>query len=108
MSAFTPLLRVKRTSPSQLRSDVFAPNRKWLIVVPPNTPATSKAPSDAIGQAANNPELKAKAEKSGEPLQYIPADKAKAAFDKALAVYEKYKSALARKWLTVCDRPVDT
>jgi tripartite-type tricarboxylate transporter receptor subunit TctC len=68
------------------------------IVAPPNTPANIvKILSDAIGQAANNPELKAKAEKTGEPLQYIPSDKAKAAFDKALAVYEKYKPALARK-----------
>lgn len=68
------------------------------IVGPPNLPADIvKILSDALGQAANNPELKAKAAKSGEPLQYIPADKAKAAFDKALSVYEKYKSALARK-----------
>jgi tripartite-type tricarboxylate transporter receptor subunit TctC len=68
------------------------------IVGPPNTPpAIVKALSDAIGKAANNPELKAKADKTGEPLQYIPASGAKAAFDKALAVYEKYKSALARK-----------
>jgi putative tricarboxylic transport membrane protein len=68
------------------------------IVGPPNMPADIvKILSDALGQAANNPELKAKAAKSGEPLQYIPAGKAKAAFDKALSVYEKYKSALARK-----------
>jgi tripartite-type tricarboxylate transporter receptor subunit TctC len=68
------------------------------IVGPPNTPPQIvKILSDAIGQAANNPELKAKAEKSGEPLQFIPASNAKAAFDKALAIYEKYKSALARK-----------
>ncbi|MPZ41487.1 MAG: tripartite tricarboxylate transporter substrate binding protein [Rhizobiales bacterium] len=69
-----------------------------FIVGPPKTPANIvKILSDAIGQAASNPELKAKAEKSGEPLDYIPAANAKAAFDKALAVYEKYKSAIARK-----------
>jgi tripartite-type tricarboxylate transporter receptor subunit TctC len=68
------------------------------IAGPPNTPADIvKILSEALGKAANDPELKAKAEKSGEPLQYISASGAKAAFDKALAVYEKYKSALARK-----------
>lgn len=68
------------------------------IVAPPNTPANIvKVLSDAIGQAASNPELKAKAEQSGEPLAYIPAANAKAAFDKALTIYEKYKSAIARK-----------
>jgi tripartite-type tricarboxylate transporter receptor subunit TctC len=68
------------------------------VVGPPDTPADIvKILSDAMGQAANNPELKAKAEKSGEPLQFIPAGNAKAAFDKALAIYEKYKSALVRK-----------
>ena len=47
------------------------------------------------GRRPTIPELKAKAEKTGEPLEFIPAGKAKAAFDKALAIYEKYKSAIA-------------
>jgi tripartite-type tricarboxylate transporter receptor subunit TctC len=68
------------------------------IVGSPGTPANIvKVLSDALGQAASNPELKAKAEKTGEPLEYIPAANAKAAFDKALAIYEKYKAAIARK-----------
>ena len=68
------------------------------IVAPPGTPADIvKILSDALGQAANNPELKAMAAKTGEPLDYIPTANAKAAFDKALAIYEKYKKAIARK-----------
>jgi tripartite-type tricarboxylate transporter receptor subunit TctC len=68
------------------------------VVAPPGTPANIvKILSDALGQAANNPELKAMAEKTGEPLDYVPAANAKAAFDKALAIYEKYKKAIARK-----------
>jgi len=68
------------------------------VVAPPGVSANVlKILSDTIGRAASNPELKAKAEKSGEPLDFIPASGARAAFDKALAVYEKYKTAIARK-----------
>ena len=68
------------------------------IVAPPGTPADIvKILSDALGQAANNPELKAMAAKTGEPLDYIPSSSAKAAFDKALTIYEKYRTAIARK-----------
>jgi tripartite-type tricarboxylate transporter receptor subunit TctC len=68
------------------------------IVAPPGTPENIvKILSDALGQAANNPELKAMAAKTGEPLDYVPSSGAKAAFDKALAIYEKYKTAIARK-----------
>jgi tripartite-type tricarboxylate transporter receptor subunit TctC len=68
------------------------------VVAPPATPAnTVKILSDALGKAADNPELKAMAAKSGEPLEFIPSDRAKVAFDKALAIYEKYKTAIARK-----------
>lgn len=68
------------------------------VVAPPQTPANIvKILSDAIGKAASDPELKAKAEKSGEPLEFIPAEGAEAAFKKALAIYEKYKTAIARK-----------
>jgi tripartite-type tricarboxylate transporter receptor subunit TctC len=68
------------------------------VIAPPKTPADIvKVLSDALGQAAANPELKAKAEKSGEPLDYIPAEQAKAAFEKALSVYQKYKTAIIRK-----------
>ncbi len=68
------------------------------IVAPPQTPANIvKILSDAIGQAANNPELKAMAAKTGEPLDYVPAAQAEATFNKALAVYEKYKAAIRRK-----------
>jgi tripartite-type tricarboxylate transporter receptor subunit TctC len=69
-----------------------------FIVAPPGTPANIvKILSDSIGQAAANPELKAMAAKTGEPLEFIPADKAQAAFNKSLAIYEKYKDAIARK-----------
>jgi tripartite-type tricarboxylate transporter receptor subunit TctC len=68
------------------------------VVAPPNTPANIvKVLSDAMGKAAADPEAKARAEKSGEPLEFIPDVKAKAAFDKELAIYEKYKSAIVRK-----------
>jgi tripartite-type tricarboxylate transporter receptor subunit TctC len=68
------------------------------IVAPPKTPTNIvKILSDALGKAASNPELKAMAAKTGEPLDYIPAAQAEAAFNKALAVYEKYKSAIRRK-----------
>lgn len=69
-----------------------------FVVAPPGTPANIvKILSDAMGKAASNPELKAMAAKTGEPLDYIPAEQAEAAFNKALAVYEKYKEALRRK-----------
>lgn len=68
------------------------------VVAPPGTPANVvKTLSDALGKAANNPELKAMAAKTGEPLDYIPAAQAQAAFNKALAIYEKYKAAIVRK-----------
>jgi tripartite-type tricarboxylate transporter receptor subunit TctC len=68
------------------------------VVAPPGTPANIvKTLSDAMAAAADNPELKAKAQKSGEPLDFIPSAGAQAAFNKALAVYEKYKTAIARK-----------
>jgi tripartite-type tricarboxylate transporter receptor subunit TctC len=68
------------------------------VVAPPGTPANVvKILSDAMGAAANNPELKAKAAKTGEPLDFIPASGAQAAFNKALAIYEKYKKAIGRK-----------
>lgn len=69
-----------------------------FVVAPPGTPANVvKILSDAMGKAANDPELKATAAKTGEPLDFIPADRAQAAFNKALAVYEKYKVAISRK-----------
>jgi tripartite-type tricarboxylate transporter receptor subunit TctC len=68
------------------------------VVAPPGTPANVvKILSDALGKAASNPELKAMAAKTGEPLDYIPAAQAQAAFNKALAIYEKYKEAIRRK-----------
>ncbi len=35
--------------------------------------------------------------KTGEPLDFIPSSGAQAAFNKALKIYEKYKTAIARK-----------
>lgn len=68
------------------------------VIAPPDTPANiAGILSDAIGKAASDPELKAKAEKSGEPLDFIPASGAQAAFNKALKIYEKYKHAIVRK-----------
>ena len=68
------------------------------VVAPPGTPANIvKILSDALGKAASNPELKAMAAKTGEPLDYIPAAGAQAAFNKALAIYEKHKAAIRRK-----------
>lgn len=69
-----------------------------FIVAPPGTPEdVIKILSDAIGKAATSPELKAMAAKTGEPLDYIPAANAEAAFNKALTIYEKYKEAIRRK-----------
>lgn len=69
-----------------------------FIVAPPGTPENIiKILSDALGNAASNPELKAMAAKTGEPLDYVPAAKAEAAFNKSLAIYEKYKDAIRRK-----------
>jgi tripartite-type tricarboxylate transporter receptor subunit TctC len=70
---------------------------RYVVAAPGTSPDIVKILSDSIGQAAANPELKAMAEKTGEPLDFIPADKAQAAFNKALAIYEKYKAAIARK-----------
>jgi tripartite-type tricarboxylate transporter receptor subunit TctC len=68
------------------------------VVAPPKTPAAVvKTLSDAMQKASMDPELKARAAKTGEPLDFIPSAGAQAAFNKALKIYEKYKKAIARK-----------
>jgi tripartite-type tricarboxylate transporter receptor subunit TctC len=69
-----------------------------FVLAPPGTPDTiKKILSDAFANAVQDPELKAAAEKSGEPFAFLPAAEAKASGDRALALYLKYKSVLGRK-----------
>lgn len=69
-----------------------------FVLAPPGTPDNiKKTLSDAFAKAVQDPELKAAAEKTGEPFAFLPASEAKASGDRALALYLKYKSVLGRK-----------
>jgi tripartite-type tricarboxylate transporter receptor subunit TctC len=69
-----------------------------FVLAPPGTPDNiKKTLSDALAKAVQDPELKAAAEKSGEPFAFLPAGDAKASGDRALKLYLKYKSVLGRK-----------
>lgn len=69
-----------------------------FVLAPPGTPDNiKKILSDALAKAVQDPELKAAAEKSGEPFAFLPAAEAKASGDRALGLYLKYKSVLGRK-----------
>jgi len=65
---------------------------------PPGIPApVAKTLSDALVKAMSNPELAAKAEKTGEPFTPLGIDKAKAAADQSLALYLKYKAEISKR-----------
>jgi tripartite-type tricarboxylate transporter receptor subunit TctC len=68
------------------------------VLAPPGLPAgVTKALSDSLVKAMSNPELIDKADKTGEPLEPLGAGEAKAAADRALGLYLKYKEQLARQ-----------
>ncbi|HXF54049.1 MAG TPA: tripartite tricarboxylate transporter substrate binding protein [Hyphomicrobiaceae bacterium] len=68
------------------------------VLAPPGLPdAIRKTLSDAFAKAVQDPELKAAAEKSGEPFAFLPSDQAKASAERSLALYLKYKAVLGRK-----------
>lgn len=69
-----------------------------FVVGPPGLPpAITKALSDAMARAVQNPELQAIAEKSRQPFAFLPAEKAKANADRSLALYGKYKAAIQKR-----------
>ena len=68
------------------------------VLAPPGTPAAIvKILSDAMGKAAADPQLIELARKAGEPLSFLPTEQAKAAADKSLAVYTRYKGVIGRR-----------
>ena len=69
-----------------------------FVVGPPGLPREiTKALSDAMARAVQNPELQAIAEKSRQPFTFLPAEKAKATADRSLALYGKYKAAIQKR-----------
>jgi tripartite-type tricarboxylate transporter receptor subunit TctC len=67
-------------------------------LAPPGLPAPiAKTLSDSLMKAMNNPELAAKAEKTGEPFAPLAIHKAKAAADQSLALYLKYKVEISTR-----------
>ena len=69
-----------------------------FVVGPPGLPAEiTKALSDAMAKAVQDPELQAIAEKSNQPFAFLPADKAKANADRSIALYGKYKAAIQKR-----------
>jgi len=68
------------------------------VVGPPGLPAAiARALSDALTKAMANPELVAAAEKAKEPFAGLGLSEAKASAEKSIALYSKYKDALAKK-----------
>ncbi|MEX0752254.1 MAG: tripartite tricarboxylate transporter substrate binding protein [Xanthobacteraceae bacterium] len=66
------------------------------VVGPPGMPAdVVKTLSAGLEKAMTDPEVQKHADKEG--FAFLPADKAKASADKALALYSKYKAALVKK-----------
>ncbi|MGH8669027.1 MAG: tripartite tricarboxylate transporter substrate binding protein [Burkholderiales bacterium] len=69
-----------------------------FVVGPPGLPpAITKALSDAMAKAVQDPELQAIAQKSNQPFAFLPADKAKANADHSLALYGKYKASIQKR-----------
>lgn len=69
-----------------------------FVVGPPGlADSVTKALSDAMAKAVEDPELQALAQKSGEPFAFLPADQAKASADRSLAFYTKYKAAIQKR-----------
>ena len=68
------------------------------VLGPPGLPAAiTKTLSDSLVKAMTNPELAAKAEKTGEPFEPLGHDKAKPAADQSLALYLKYKVEISKR-----------
>jgi putative tricarboxylic transport membrane protein len=68
------------------------------VLAPPGLPAPiAKVLSDSLVKAMTNPELAAKAEKTGEPFEPLGFDKAKTAADQSLALYLKYKAEISQR-----------
>jgi tripartite-type tricarboxylate transporter receptor subunit TctC len=69
-----------------------------FVVGPPGLPAAiTKALSEAMARAVQDPQLQAIAEKSRQPFAFLPAEKAKANADRSLALYAKYKAAIQKR-----------
>jgi tripartite-type tricarboxylate transporter receptor subunit TctC len=68
------------------------------VLGPPGMPAAvTKTLSDSLVKAMKDPELAAKAEKTGEPFEPLGHDKAKTAADESLALYLKYKVEISQR-----------
>jgi putative tricarboxylic transport membrane protein len=66
-----------------------------FVVAPPGTPAsTVKILSASLMEVMKDPEVKKHAEKEG--FAPLPSDKAKAAVDRGIAIYTKYKAVLVK------------
>ncbi|MGA7487042.1 MAG: tripartite tricarboxylate transporter substrate binding protein [Xanthobacteraceae bacterium] len=70
---------------------------RYVLASPALPAPIVKALSDAMLKAADNPELVAKAAKTGEPFAPLGHDKAKAAADQSLALYLKYKAEISKR-----------
>ncbi len=69
-----------------------------FVLAPPGLPAdVTKALSDAFTKAVNDPDYKAATVKTGELLAYLPADEARKAAEKSLAIFLKHKEAVSKK-----------
>jgi tripartite-type tricarboxylate transporter receptor subunit TctC len=69
-----------------------------FVLAPPGLPANvAKTLSEAFSKAVEDPAYKAATTKSGEALAYLPADEARVAADKSLAIFLKYKSVIGKK-----------
>jgi tripartite-type tricarboxylate transporter receptor subunit TctC len=69
-----------------------------FVVAPPGLPAAiAEALSSAFMKAMADPALIDAANKAGEPFSGLPPKEAKASADRSIALYLKYKDALAKK-----------
>lgn len=68
---------------------------RYVVGPPGMKPETIKILSDGLMKAIADPESQKFADKEG--FSPLPADKAKASADRALALYSKYKAALVKK-----------
>ncbi len=67
------------------------------VIAPPGLPdQITSVLSDALVKAMNDPELVAKAKKTGEPLAPLPHKEAKSAAEQSLELYLKHKSVIGR------------
>ena len=68
---------------------------RFVVAAPGMKPETIKILSESLEKAMKDPEVQKHADKEGFDFQ--AADKAKAAADRGLALYSKYKEALVKK-----------